>query len=521
VKGMSKNRSKKETNGVLEIDLKRLFKAVWDRAWVVCISTVLCAIIALAGTVYLITPKYQSSAMFYVNNNSLSLGEASVSITSSDITASKSLVDTYIVILNSRACLNDVIDYAAVDLSYNELKSMITAAAVNSTEIFEVIVTSPDPAEAKELANAIAHILPKKISNVVQSTTANVVDYAVKSSVPSSPNYINNTFLGLILGFLASVSIIIIRELFDITIRNEEDMQQCCDYPVLSSVPDMQAQSKGGYYYGYGNNKSNTSNKNQLSHSQQNKTAVVGKSISFAASEAYKLLRTKIQFSFVDEVKCPVIGISSAMAGEGKSISSVNLAYSLSQLDKKILLIDCDMRRPTLGIKLHIQKIPGLSNYLTGQNSMSEVIQHCDLSDAGTLDVIASGNNPPNPIELLSSTKMSKAIEKLRDSYDYIIIDLPPVGEVSDAMVAAKMADGILLVVRQNYCNTSALSNAVNQFEFIESKILGVVMNCVNERTAKYNKKYYKKSYGRYGGYYGSYYGSYSQDSSNKQSNDK
>ena len=507
-----------EKNSTVEIDLKRLFNAVIERAWVVCISTVLCAIIALVGTIYLITPKYQSSAMFYVNNNSLSVGDASFSISSGDITAAKSLVDTYIVILNSRTCLNDVIDYAGIDLSYGELKGMISASAVNSTEIFEVVVTSPDPAQAKDIANAIAHILPKKISNIVESTAANVVDYAVTSSTPSSPNYIQNTITGLMFGFILSICIIIIREVFDITIRAEEDIQQHCNYPILSAVPDMQSHSKGGYYYGgYGSSSAKNKSKEQLTHSQQNKTPVVGKNISFAASEAYKLLRTKIQFSFVDEVKCPVIGVSSAMAGEGKSISSVNLAYSLSQLNKKILLIDCDMRRPTLGIKLHIQKIPGLSNYLTGQNSMSEVIQTCHITDNESLDVIASGNNPPNPIELLSSTKMEKAIEKLRDSYDYIIIDLPPVGEVSDAMVAAKMADGILLVVRQDYCNTKALSNAVNQFEFIESKILGVVMNCVNEKIAKYNKRYYKKSYGRYGAYYGAY-GSYSQDSSNKQS---
>lgn len=518
---MAKNNNNTENNSVfedsvLEIDLKRIFSAILGRAWIVCLSTVLCGIIALVGTVYLITPKYQSSAMFYVNNNSLSVGDASFSITSGDITAAKSLVDTYIVILKSRTCLNDVIDYADLDLSYKELKSMISASAVNSTEIFEVVVTSPNPVQAKEIANAIAHILPKKISNIVESTAANVVDYAVKSSTPSSPNYSQNTILGLVIGFILSVLIIAIREIFDITIRTEEDMIKCCEYPLLSSVPDMISKTKGGYYYsGYGNN---SKNKNSLSHAQQNKTPVIGKNISFAASEAYKLLRTKIQFSFVDEVKCPVIGVSSAMSGEGKSVSSVNLAYSLSQLNKKILLVDCDMRRPTLGIKLHIQKIPGLSNYLTGQSSMSEVIQTCNITDTETLDVIASGNNPPNPIELLSSSKMEKAIEKLRESYDYIIIDLPPVGEVSDAMVAAKMADGILLVVRQDYCNTWALGNAVNQFEFIESKILGVVMNCVNERSAKYHKRYYKRYYRRYGGYYGAY-GSYSQDSSNKEKN--
>ena len=123
-------------------------------------------------------------------------------------------------------------------------------------------------------------------------------------------------------------------------------------------------------------------------------------------------------------------------------------------------------------------------------------------TDSG-FHVISSGRNPPNPIELISSAKMEKALEALRQSYDYIILDLPPVGEVSDAMVAAKLVDGILLVVRQDYCNTVALNSAVNQFEFIESRILGIVMNCVGERGGKYRKYYkYKKYYAQYQGSY-------------------
>ena len=498
------------SNNFFERDIKRIWKAVWSRFWIICVSAVLCAVMALTSTIYFIPPKYQSSAMFYVNNNSLSVGDASFSLTSSDITAAKSLVDTYIVILNSRACLNDVIDYSGVDVSYNELKKMISAESVNATEIFEIIVTSPDPEEAEVLANAIAYILPKRIASIVEGTSANIVDYAVIASSPSSPSYMQNTLIGFMIGLLLSVLIIIIREIFDITIRTEEDIEQSCSYPILSAVPDMSALSKGGYY-GYGNYEKSSKKKSTLT---QNKTQVIGKNISFAASESYKLLRAKLQFSFVDEISCPIIGVSSAMAGEGKSLSSINLAYSLSQLDKKVLLIDCDMRRPSLETKLHIQKVPGLSNYLTGQNSMYEVIQRCNFDSEQGFDIIAAGINPPNPIELLSSSKMKNALQSLRESYDYVIIDLPPVGEVSDALVAAKLVDGILLVVRQDYCNTSALVSAVKQFEFVEARILGVVMNCVGESNGKYSKKYYKR-------YYASYQGSYIADGekNQKQSN--
>ncbi len=498
------NNKKNITSDVIEFDLRRVWKALWKKNWLIVLVSILCAVITSVSTFFLITPKYQSSALFYVNNNSLSVGDASFSLTSSDITAAKSLVDTYIVILKSRACLNDVIDYSEADLSYGQLKSMISAAAVNSTEIFEIIVTSPDPEEAEKIANAIAYILPKRIADIVEGTSANVVDYAVKASNPSSPNYVKNTFIGMILGFLASVGLITVREIFDITIKTEDDIKYCCEHPVLASVPDMTENTKSGYY-SYGSNiKNNSGEKNQ----------VIGNGISFAASEAYKLLRTKLQFSFVDEVKCPVIGVSSAMAGEGKSLSSINLAFSLSQLDKRILLIDCDMRRPSISTKLNIDKAPGLSNYLTGQNEMDEVIQRYPTDSEENFDVITAGVNPPNPIELLSSSKMQKALEILRESYDYIIIDLPPVGEVSDAMAAAKFVDGILLVVRQNYCNTASLGGAVSQFEFIESRILGVVMNCVSEKSGKYARKYYKK-------YYSSYQSSYAAADSKVKNKNK
>lgn len=504
----------KNNKSVIEIDIKRIWQAVWSRFWVVCLCAILSAIIALAGTVFFITPKYQSSTMFYVNNNSVSVGDASFSLTSSDITAAKSLVDTYIVILKSRACLNDVIDYAGVDMTYNELKDMISAASVNSTEIFEIVVTSTDPAEAETLAKAIAYILPKRISRIVEGTAANVVDDAVRASHPSSPSNVKNTVIGFLIGLFISVGIIAVREIFDTTIKTEEDLQQCCEHPILASVPDMMENSKSSGYYAYSNSKRSRSTKRVSSDS---KKAIIGRDISFVASEAYKLLRTKLQFSFVDEITCPVIGVSSAMAGEGKSLTSINLAYSLSQLDKRVLLVDCDMRRPSLSTKLIINKSPGLSNYLTGHSDISSIIQVCSLDDEKSFNVVASGDNPPNPIELLSSSKMAKMIQNLKDVYDYIILDLPPVGEVSDAMVAAKHTDGILLVVRQDYCSSVVLSNAISQFEFIESRILGVVLNCVGESTGKYSR-YGKGYYSKYSKYSKSYASAYAR--ANKRVNE-
>lgn len=243
-----KNNINKDT---LEIDLGRIWKAIWKRIWLVGVSAVLCAVIFVITTFYFVTPKYESSAMFYVNNNSLSVGDASFSISQADITASKSLVDTYIVILKSRSCLNDVIDYAGVDLTYTDLSKMISASSVDETEVFEIVVTSDDPKEAENLANAIAYILPKRISSIVEGTAANVVDNAIVATKPSSPNYINTTVVGFIIGMAASILVIILREVFDVTIRASEDIERCCEYPLLASVPDMISNTQqNGQYYG-------------------------------------------------------------------------------------------------------------------------------------------------------------------------------------------------------------------------------------------------------------------------------
>ena len=238
-------------NDEFEIDLGRMLRAILAKVWMVAIVSVLCAVLSFVVTYFFIDPEYESSAKFYVNTSSISVGDAALSISTGDISASKSLVDTYIVILKTRETLNDVIDYAGVQRSYREVLEMIQAQSVSDTEIFEIVVTSTDPAEAEKLANAIAYILPKRIAGIVEGTSAKIVESAVVASSPSSPSYTVNTFVGFALGMLLVVGAIVLRELFDTTVRTEEDVTQNCSHPVLVSVPDMTAASKGGYDYSY------------------------------------------------------------------------------------------------------------------------------------------------------------------------------------------------------------------------------------------------------------------------------
>ncbi len=499
----------KKNGDFAEINLKRILDALLHRVWSILFASVVGALLVFAITYFFVTPQYESAVMFYVNNSSISVGGTSLSIDSSDISASKSLVNTYIVILNTDETMSDVIDYAKVRRGSRELKDMITAEAVDDTEVFRVVVTSADPAEANKIADAISYILPKRISNIVEGTSAKIVDHALMPARPSSPSYVMNAMLGFLLGLVLAVGLTVVREMMDITIRKEDDIHRVCNHPILAFVPDMNAPTKSsGSYYHYGDDRRKKKGGAYIPARQgTSHNAVIGAEIGFAASEAYKLLRTKLQFSFSDDNDCHVIGISSSLSGEGKSLTSINLAFSLSQLDKKVLLVDCDMRRPTLAEKLKILKQPGLSSYLTRQCPLDELVQMCGLkNNEHAFHVIAAGQNPPNPIELLSSDRMKKALAAMREAYDYVILDLPPVGEVSDAMAVAKDTDGMLLVVRQNHCDSVALADAVHQFDFIQSKILGVVFNCTGEYGSHYGKGYYKQYYRRgYHRYYKNY----------------
>lgn len=479
----------------LEISLKQIFSALWNKAWLIALVGVCCGLAMFVVTRFLITPLYESSAIFYVNNGSMMSGKENAGISSSDITASKNLVDSYIIILKTRETMNQVAQRANLDMEYEQLLNMISASSVNSTELFQVVVTSPDPAEAKAIAEAVAAVLPPRIAGIIEGSSAEVVDSPALAAEPSSPNVFTNVTLAALAGMAVVMLIVFLRELFDVTIRTEEDVTSSCNYPVLTEVPDMDAPSKGGYY---SKKPGKTQPAAEATPAYLRGRSRFGGNLSFTAAEAYKLLRTKLEFSFTDEGNCRVIGVVSALSGEGKSLTSANLTYTLAQLDKKVLLIECDMRRPSLSTVLPVLRTPGLSNYLTRQAGMEQLLQPCVVDDGKvSFQVISAGRTPPNPVELLSSPRMEKLIGTLRESFDYIILDLPPVGEVSDGLAVAGMADGMLMVVRQNYCNRVALADAVRQFAFVNARILGTVYNCTCENSGAYSRKkyYYYRSY--------------------------
>lgn len=222
---------------------------------------------------------------------------------------------------------------------------------------------------------------------------------------------------------------------------------------------------------------------------------MIGDHLNFAASEAYKLLRTNLMFSMPDENKCRIVGVTSSIRGEGKSTTAINLAYMLAETGKNVLLIDCDMRLPVIAKRLYCPNSPGLSNLLAGLSN--SVVQKTTLHEH--LSVVTSGSIPPNPSELLGSERMKAAVDTLSEHFHFIILDLPPVSAVTDALVISEIINGMILVVRQNYSNKQALSASIQQLQYAGIKILGFVMT-----DAKMNdKKYYSKKYYAKGDYYG------------------
>ncbi len=237
-----------------------------------------------------------------------------------------------------------------------------------------------------------------------------------------------------------------------------------------------------------------------------------GPNLNFSTTEAYKLLRTNIMFSFSDEGVGYVIGITSAIQAEGKSSTACNTAYALAEAGCRVLLLEGDLRRPSIASKLGIERVPGLTNVLVSKMDYQEVVQQCVL--APKLDILTSGDIPPNPSELLTSGRMEKLMEQLRSQYDYIIVDLPPVTAVSDALAISKLLDGVIMVVRDSVSDQHMLAEAMRQLELVNAHVLGFAYRDCDGAEKKYSSRYRKKYYK----YYNRYGNDYEKQNNQKQS---
>ena len=213
---------------------------------------------------------------------------------------------------------------------------------------------------------------------------------------------------------------------------------------------------------------------------------ILSESSPFSIKEGYKALRTNVIFSLPGtDSKC--IGLTSAARSEGKSTTAINLAIAFSQIGKKTILLDCDLRLPTIASKLRLPKQPGVSNLIVGEASFNDVVQHY----SNNFDVIPAGQIPRDPTGLLASEQMKFALAKLKEYYDYVIIDLPPVTTVTDAAILTDSIDGYLLVVRHGLTDYRGVSEMLHQLTLSDAKIMGFVYSGAPVSEKKYYQHYY------------------------------
>lgn len=210
----------------------------------------------------------------------------------------------------------------------------------------------------------------------------------------------------------------------------------------------------------------------------------------FNVIEAYKSIRTNVIFATKKDDGCKKIMITSPLPRDGKTTTSVNLAISLAQAEYRVMLIDCDLRKPRIHRFFNSKNTPGLSNYLVGLVSLDDIIKTTNFNN---LSIITSGLIPPNPAELLSGARMHELLTTLDQSFDFIILDTSPVNLVSDSIVLSTFCDGVILLVKQDESTHPELVKAIQKLEFVKAVIFGIVLNEVTQTRSFYKSKYGRK----------------------------
>ena len=422
-------------------------------------------------------PNYQAQSQVFVSTPANALDISSLA---SGSNFSQQRVKSYAQIINSPVTLTRVISDLGLEMTPEQLSSAISAVAPVDTVLISISVKNRDPNLAAEIANATADQFGLVVSELEMRSIdietpikVSTVRRAVAPTEPISPKKSIYLLLGLLFGTSSGIAVASIRRLLDNTIKDEDDLH---GLPLLGAI---------GY------------------DSTAGEKPLISKLSRYSVrTEAFRTLRTNIKY-VIPSIPAKVIAVTSALPNEGKSTSALNLAISISQGGNKVVLIEGDMRRPTVSTYMELDtKKLGLSHLLGLEKKLTLSVIQSQLEKTNVIgmDVICAGKVPSNPSELLGSKAFSVLVDELRAKYDYVIVDCPPLLPVTDAAVISTVSDGVLLIVHAGKTRKPEFLGSRAAIESVGSRILGVVLNKIPEDRKSYNYGYrygYSKGYGK------------------------
>lgn len=395
--------------------------------------------------------------------------QTGTTITQNDILLNQKLVETYSKIIKSKLVLEQVISETGVTYTAEELSENVSVEAYENTEMLKISVTDQDPELAANIANSIAQVFSGEIAKIYQINNISVVDVAVTPEEVSNNTIKRDLLIALFISIFGTIGVVFVVYYFDDTVKLTDNLEEEIGMPVVAKVFKSDIGSK--------NNR-----KVELLAQKYPKSVV---------SESIKTLRTNLQFSSVDE-DIKTILITSSIPGEGKSFISANLAISFAQTDKRVLIVDCDMRKGRQHRIFKLSNSKGLSNLLI--DDMTNLKDYINKTSVSGVHVITRGTVPPNPSELLNSKKNADLLRVLKAKYDVIIYDGVPCNGLPDSIIMSKLVDKVLIVSSDSMTPKSVLESTKKQLESVNAPIAGDVLNNVNRKNS---------TYGKYYGYYG------------------